>query len=258
MSVKVLSRSKEIRDLIRTARSQGWWVKKLKNNHLRWIPPKGPFVHSSAMINHQGVLAKIKHDLEQAGLILEPIYMEKPKPFSVESIPEEAKKILQEEQVPPPEPEPQVQVVPTVTQPVEENMPRKISGRGDLRAAIIGYMKKRYPTNLSAQQVYEGIRSEVPRTSKDSVNSGLANLVPKGILERVRPGVYKWNPNSVEAEAEKPHRKRTTIAEASSELAKLQQALDTIMEAASTIEKIIGDVGDKLKVVEQMQKLFGK
>lgn len=285
MSVKQLSRNKEIRDLIRIARSQGWWIKKLKNSHLRWIPPKGPFVHSSGNINHQGALAKIRHDLEQAGLVLRPIQMEKPKPLEIEVVPE-AQLEMTLPPVPEPEPEvvvepppvegPQIPPGPILTTPERVNpMPSKKPAKsGVVMAVLAAYLRKRSPTNLTVGDVYEGVRSDPSIRDKNNVNVGLARLVKLGMAVRVRQGLYKWNMDYVERPVVKKGRKGPTPAEppkgwggpkskekdalamAGGELAELRQALDALVDSVSTIESVAQRIAKKLEKLEALKELF--
>lgn len=261
MSLKLLSRNKEIRDLIRTARGQGWWVKRLKNNHLRWIPPKGPFVHSSANINRVRDLAKIKHDLEEAGLVLGTIYVEKPKPVEQAPVPVE---VIQPTPAPvvvaevPPEPPP---VEESIQQPVEvlPMAKKKTAGRGETRKAVLDHLKLKWPTNLSVQQIYEGMRSKVPSTTRASVFQTLYALEKEGMVEKVRKGVYKAKLD--EKPQTKPNttsRKPLVMERAVGDMEELQRAMDLITEGMSALEQAVGRVGEKLAMIEQMQKMFGK
>jgi hypothetical protein len=210
------------------------------------------------MVNHQGALPKIRHDLQKAGLQLDTIYVERPKQF--------IQAIVESEQPPQPPaplaPEPMVvQELPKSTEPptVEiEEMPRKMAGRGKTQEAIVTYLKKRYPTNLTNHDIFQGLKANGFSTTKGSVAQTTYTIEKKGLITRVRSGVYKWNPDStspVKTEATKP--KIATLAATGSDAEALKQAMDKVMEAVSEIETVVARLGEKLAVVEQMQKLFG-
>lgn len=77
---------KELRPLFKLSQEQGWKHQRTNGNHMKWIPPKGPIVHSSLVINNQRDVYNVRAELIKRGLNVETIESsryEKPGPEEV-------------------------------------------------------------------------------------------------------------------------------------------------------------------------------
>lgn len=248
----MLSPDKDIRGLIRIAQEQGWEIRKLANNHLRWVPPKGPFVHSSSNVNTAFALTKIKHDLIKAGLVIGPIYMEKEENTVAEAV-AEAEEVVgvhsppplveetPQEQVPPPE-----EVMP---------MPRKQLGRGQLQAAVLEALRRKYPMEMGLDDVYDRVKVAGLSTTRESIMQSLYKLATDGKIEKVTKGIYKGlDPGSrAVAAASTPKGRRGK----GTDMEQLTQAIEDITTALATIEAIKARLASKLDVLDKLKGLMG-
>jgi len=64
------SGNKELNDLWRKAERQGWTVGITPGGHIKWQPPEGDFIISSATPSDSQIIRTIRRDLERAGLNL--------------------------------------------------------------------------------------------------------------------------------------------------------------------------------------------
>lgn len=64
-----MSSRREVQALVRVAEQQGWTVEHTKNNHLKWLSPRGGIVYSSSTPSDHRALANLKRDLRVYGFI---------------------------------------------------------------------------------------------------------------------------------------------------------------------------------------------
>ncbi len=65
-----MAQAKELLDMKRTAEQQGWSVEH-NGGHMKWYPPDGEFIVTSATPSDSNIIKTIRKDLENAGLILD-------------------------------------------------------------------------------------------------------------------------------------------------------------------------------------------
>lgn len=169
-----LTSNRDIQDIIRTAYDQGWIVEKLQNNHLRWIPPKGRFVHSSCTPNSPNDIKKIKADLKRAGMEFGDPFQRQTKADQVEAIQVEQPKMMHQpiEEPKVEEPQPQKRRV-----GVKEEVLKVIANNGNARPIGIDTIVERM------QPAYPGI---LPR----DIYTSLGAWVTAGKIKRQGQGLY--------------------------------------------------------------------
>lgn len=60
--------NKQIKRLVRHARAQGWRTEFTRGGHMKWLPPEGPFVISSATPSDGHAIDNLRADLRRHGL----------------------------------------------------------------------------------------------------------------------------------------------------------------------------------------------
>lgn len=68
MTARRITSSSEYRALILAAESQGWTIEPTKGGHLRWKPPSGGPIFSSASPSDWRASKKLRAQLRRAGL----------------------------------------------------------------------------------------------------------------------------------------------------------------------------------------------
>jgi hypothetical protein len=64
-----MATTKDLMELIKQARSQGWDVHHTKGDHYKWVSPSGAFFFSGSTLSDHRALKNIKRDLRVNGFI---------------------------------------------------------------------------------------------------------------------------------------------------------------------------------------------
>jgi hypothetical protein len=194
---KSLTPNKDIQALIRLAYEQDWSVVKMGNGHLRWFPPKGPFIHS-ACTPGSGAIKKIKGDLKRAGLILPHMefWVDNDKEAEVksedddpsDSAGERAQKLMAD--IPP--------------APPHQGPPSKVEMR---RKGVIEAIRRQFEdspsTKLSVPLLVERLQGDFPGIQAKDLYGHLSALNNRGYVRSVpgARGMYEMIPKDTAAPA---------------------------------------------------------
>lgn len=179
---KSLTKVKELYPLIRLARDQGWHLRKLSNNHLRWIPPKGPIVQTSCTPHSNQAVHKMIADLKRSGLRIGDDYESmKIKELLVKdetcTEPEEA--------TPPPAP-----IAPTPA-PDKRSLPAA-ERRSGVMEAIYALFQEHPNSDMGVPLVCERLQSKFPGIKSSDLYAPMSTLSNRRlIMPAGKRGFYK-------------------------------------------------------------------
>lgn len=232
--------NKDIKELAREARSQGWVVRQGGSNHIKWFPPKGKPISTSLSPSDVNAVRQIRRDLERSGLKLAPVH-HKPKETEVDNPLDTLFAPPLAEKLPP--------------------VPDKQKRRRGIPEAVMGIIKKAYPNSVNRGEIQMRMNLVFNGIKETDLNNPLSKLTSEGKIKRVGVGVYTavMAPQTVEQEVKVPTEAAPKAPQAPASIdPEGDRVLNNFLDAWSQLEKWVNMQRARAAKLQELKAMFDK